>query len=85
MASRYLTPYESDNGKIDLSGIARLATILRVPVAYLVAEDDIIADAIIVLSKLPYEDRRNLARRLKLEADTFAGQAIEGENKDETN
>ncbi len=85
MASRYLTPYESDNGKIDLSGIARLATILRVPAAYLVAEDDIIADAIIVLSKLPYEDRRNLARRLKLEADTFAGQAIEGEDKDNTN
>ena len=80
MARRYLINYENDKGAIDLAGMARLATVLRVPMAYLVAEDDIIADAIMVLSKLTYEDRRILARRLRLEADTFAGRFV-GESK----
>ncbi len=79
MASRYLSRYENEKGTIDLAGIARLAKVLRVPMAYLVADDDIMADTVVILAKLSYEDRRHLARRLKLEAATFVGEAVEGE------
>ena len=60
--------YENQTRGIDPDGLGKLAETLGGPMAYLVAEDDDTADAILALSQLSPEDRAALVRRLKKRA-----------------
>lgn len=59
LASSRVNRYETEVSGIDLDGLGRLADVLGVPMAYLVAEDASIAEAILALSQLPVEKRRS--------------------------
>jgi transcriptional regulator with XRE-family HTH domain len=49
--------YESQARGIDLDGLGKLAEVLGVPMAYLVAEDEATADAVLALAELSPEQR----------------------------
>ncbi|WP_313229784.1 helix-turn-helix transcriptional regulator [Stenotrophomonas acidaminiphila] len=57
LASSRVNRYETEVSGIDLDGLGRLAEVLGVPMAYLVAEDEVIANAILVLSRMNHEER----------------------------
>lgn len=57
LASSRVNRYENETSGIDLDGLGKLADTLGVPMAYLVAEDDDMADAILSLGEMNSEDR----------------------------
>lgn len=57
LASSRVNRYETEVSGIDLDGLGRLADTLGVPMAYLVAEDDDIAKAILALAQMAPEER----------------------------
>ncbi|MGY4883844.1 XRE family transcriptional regulator [Xanthomonas citri pv. eucalyptorum] len=57
LASSRVNRYENETSGIDLDGLGKLADTLGVPMAYLVAEDDDMADAILSLGEMNLEDR----------------------------
>nr|WP_243849076.1 helix-turn-helix transcriptional regulator [Xanthomonas sp. CFBP 8151] len=57
LASSRVNRYENETSGIDLDGLGKLADTLGVPMAYLVAEDDQTAEAILALGKMSPEDR----------------------------
>lgn len=65
LASSRVNRYENQTRGIDLDGLGKLAETLGVPMAYLVAEDAFIADAILALSQLSEEERVAVVERLK--------------------
>lgn len=65
LASSRVNRYENQTRGIDLDGLGKLAETLGVPMAYLVAEDDAMADAILALSQLSPAERAAVVRRLK--------------------
>ncbi len=63
--SSRINRYERETSGIDLDGLAELAETLRVPMAYLVAEDEPTADILLLLSELSAKERSELATCLK--------------------
>lgn len=57
LASSRVNRYENETSGIDLDGLGKLAETLGVPMAYLVAEDDQTAEAILALGEMSVEDR----------------------------
>jgi transcriptional regulator with XRE-family HTH domain len=57
LASSRVNRYETEVSGIDLDGLGRLADVLGVPMAYLVAPDDQTAEAILALGEMSPEDR----------------------------
>ncbi|PPT93116.1 helix-turn-helix domain-containing protein [Xanthomonas arboricola] len=57
LASSRVNRYENETSGIDLDGLGKLAETLGVPMAYLVAEDDQTAEAILAMGKMSAEDR----------------------------
>lgn len=69
VAANRVNRYESQARGIDLDGLGKLAEVLGVPVAYLVAEDAATADAVLALAQLSPEQRvRAVAALLKVAA-----------------
>ncbi len=64
LASSRVNRYETEVSGIDLDGLARLAEVLGLPMAYLVAEDEVIADAILALSRMSRKERVRALRAL---------------------
>ncbi|WP_232133912.1 transcriptional regulator [Luteimonas fraxinea] len=71
-ASSRVNRYENEASGVDLDGLETLAQALRVPMAYLVAEDEATADILLSLAALSAGERRKLAARLKEEFQTSA-------------
>lgn len=61
LASSRVNRYETEVSGIDLDGLGRLADVLGVPMAYLVARDDHMADVILALEELSPEERADAA------------------------
>lgn len=81
LASSRVNRYETEVSGIDLDGLGRLADVLGVPMAYLVAEDASIAEAILALSQLPVEERRSAVLALvRAQASTMTP-VVESEKK----
>ncbi|MCC3253798.1 XRE family transcriptional regulator [Xanthomonas campestris] len=57
LAGNRVNRYESQARGIDLDGLGKLAEVLGVPMAYLVAEDEAMADAVLALAQLSPEQR----------------------------
>nr|WP_244664660.1 helix-turn-helix transcriptional regulator [Xanthomonas phaseoli] len=57
VAANRVNRYESQARGIDLDGLGKLAEVLDVPMAYLVADDADMADAVLVLAQLSPELR----------------------------
>ncbi|WP_070207486.1 transcriptional regulator [Stenotrophomonas bentonitica] len=57
LAGNRVNRYESQARGIDLDGLGKLAEVLGVPMAYLVAPDDATADLLLVLARLSEEER----------------------------
>ncbi|ARR15451.1 hypothetical protein LN96_12865 [Xanthomonas citri pv. citri] len=69
VAGNRVNRYESQARGIDLDGLGKLAEVLQVPMAYLVAEDEAMADAVLALAQLSSEQRaKAVAALLKLAA-----------------
>ncbi|MBB4126719.1 transcriptional regulator with XRE-family HTH domain [Xanthomonas translucens] len=64
LASSRVNRYETEVSGIDLDGLGRLAEVLGVPMAYLVAEDEATADVVLALSRLPADQRAALAKKI---------------------
>lgn len=58
LASSRVNRYENETSGIDLDGLGKLAEVLGVPMAYLVAEDETIAEAILALAEMPPKERK---------------------------
>lgn len=67
LASSRVNRYETEVSGIDLDGLGRLAEVLGVPMAYLVAEDEATAAVVLALSKLTASQRAALAKKLAQE------------------
>lgn len=67
LASSRVNRYETEVSGIDLDGLGRLAGVLGVPMAYLVAEDEATAAVVLALSKLTASQRAALAKKLAQE------------------
>lgn len=67
LASSRVNRYETESSGIDLDGLGKLAAVLGVPMAYLVADDEATADTILALAAMKPDGRKELARRLKAE------------------
>lgn len=67
LASSRVNRYETEVSGIDLDGLGRLAGVLGVPMAYLVAEDEATAAVVLALSKLTANQRAALAKKLAQE------------------
>lgn len=67
LASSRVNRYETEVSGIDLDGLGRLADVLGVPMAYLVAEDEATAAVVLALSKLTASQRAALAKKLAQE------------------
>lgn len=68
LASSRVNRYETEVSGIDLDGLGRLAEVLGVPMAYLVAEDQETAEAILCLGGMSGKERTQameLLRKLK--------------------
>lgn len=74
VAANRVNRYESEARGIDLDGLGRLAEVLGVPMAYLVAEDEHTAVAILALAQLSPEQRTEAVDRL-LNAEKDVNQA----------
>lgn len=68
--SSRINRYERETSGVDLAGLAHLAEALRVPMAYLIAEDESTADIVLAVSKLSARERKELALRLKEQVGT---------------
>lgn len=79
LASSRVNRYETEVSGIDLDGLSRLAKVLDVPMAYLVAEDASVAEAILALSQLSVEDRRAAVAVLLRTAGSNPLPVVEGE------
>lgn len=64
VAANRVNRYESEVRGIDLDGLGKLADVLGVPMAYLVAEDENIANVVLALANLSPEERANAVKRL---------------------
>lgn len=65
LASSRVNRYENETSGIDLDGLGKLAEVLGVPMAYLVAEDEAIAEVILTLSEMAPDERAAVVERLK--------------------
>lgn len=65
VVSSRVTRYELGTSEPDFETAAKLARELGVPLAYLLAEDEALADIILAASKLPAAEQRRLAAELK--------------------
>jgi len=65
LASSRVNRYETEVSGIDLDGLGKLADTLGVPMAYLVAEDDETARAIMALAKMSARERRKALAQLE--------------------
>ena len=65
LASSRVNRYETEVSGIDLDGLGRLAHVLGVPMAYLVAQDAHTAEAILTLSQMTSEQREEALRALR--------------------
>ncbi|HHA2464322.1 helix-turn-helix transcriptional regulator [uncultured Stenotrophomonas sp.] len=73
LAGNRVNRYESQARGIDLDGLGKLAEVLGVPMAYLVAEDDATADALLALAQLSPTQRTKAVEALLKFAATGAG------------
>lgn len=64
LASSRVNRYETETSGIDLDGLGKLADVLGVPMAYLVAADEDTATAVLALAQMTPEDRAKAVRRL---------------------
>ncbi|BAV99398.1 conserved hypothetical protein [Lysobacter enzymogenes] len=64
LASSRINRYESEARGIDLDGLGKLAETLGLPMAYLVAPDEHVANAIHALAQLPLAEREEAVRVL---------------------
>jgi len=64
LASSRVNRYETEVSGIDLDGLGKLADVLGVPMAYLVAEDEATAAVILALSELSEEQRSALVKSI---------------------
>ncbi len=64
LAGNRVNRYESQARGIELDGLGKLAEVLGVPMAYLVAEDEATADALLVLAQLSPEQRAKAVAEL---------------------
>ncbi|NHF67183.1 helix-turn-helix transcriptional regulator [Xanthomonas hortorum] len=65
LASSRVNRYENETSGIDLDGLGKLADTLGVPMAYLVAEDEETARAIMALAKMSARERRKALAQLE--------------------
>lgn len=65
LASSRVNRYENETSGIDLDGLGKLAETLGVPMAYLVAEDEETARAIMALAKMSVRERRKAMAQLE--------------------
>lgn len=65
LASSRVNRYETEVSGIDLDGLGKLADVLGVPMAYLVAEDEAAAKVILSLASMSKKEREDLARELE--------------------
>lgn len=64
LASSRVNRYENETSGIDLDGLGKLAEVLGVPMAHLVAEDEAIAEPILALARMTPEERALVANQL---------------------
>lgn len=64
LASSRVNRYETEVSGIDLDGLGRLAEVLGVPMAYLVAEDEATAAFILALKNMTPPERSDLHKKL---------------------
>lgn len=64
VAANRVNRYESQARGIDLDGLGKLAEVLGVPMAYLVAADEDTAIAVLALAQMTPEDRAKAVGRL---------------------
>ena len=64
VAANRVNRYENETRGIDLDGLGKLAEVLGVPMAYLVAADEDTATAVLALSQMTPEERAETVRRL---------------------
>ncbi len=65
LASSRVNRYETEVSGIDLDGLGRLAEVLGVPMAYLVAEDEETAEAILCLGDMSGKERAQAMELLR--------------------
>ena len=65
VVSSRVTRYELGTSEPDFETAAKLAHELGVPLAYLLADDETLAEIILAVSKLPAAEQRKLAAELK--------------------
>src|SRR5688500_690448 len=65
VVSSRVTRYERGTSEPDFATAEKLANELGVPLAYLVADNDVLAEIILAASALPLADQRKLAAKLK--------------------
>ena len=68
VVSSRVTRYELGTSEPDFETAAKLARELGVPLAYLLADDETLAEIILAVSKLPAAEQRKLASELKARA-----------------
>lgn len=68
VVSSRVTRYELGTSEPDFETAAKLAHELGVPLAYLLADDETLAEIILAVSKLPAAEQRKLAAELKARA-----------------
>lgn len=64
VAANRVNRYENETRGIDLDGLGKLAEVLGVPMAYLVAADEDTATAVLALAQMTPEDRAKAVRSL---------------------
>lgn len=77
VVSSRVTRYELGTSEPDFETAGKLARALDVPLAYLLADDDTLADIILAVSALPPARQRELAGALKEESARLADAAAE--------
>lgn len=65
VVSSRITRYELGTSEPDFATASRLAKELGVPLAYLLADNDVLADIILAAAGLPSSEQRKLAAELK--------------------
>lgn len=65
LASTRINRYETQARGIDLDGLGELAAALGVPMAFLVAQDELTAEIVLMLAELPADERATFAAALR--------------------
>jgi len=65
VVSSRVTRYELGTSEPDFATAARMAKELGVPLAYLLADNDVLADIILAVASLPPAEQRKMAEELK--------------------